>query len=671
MEIFDLKNLKLSGKDIIIHYKNIIKYCSKIFDDILNIDNDSKNSDKKFKLIIKYLYIVDFYYMLSGAGQLIFNFKEYKECDIMLNNLIDSFYDSKIIYDFLLNFLKNTNETEKLIFITKLINIFDSYKKCNNCSIKKEINNITCNLRNIIENPTVINLEELKKYNIDSEIKNYFPELKNKNLSLNLDTNTYIFLQKKIKNRNARCNLAKLYLKKTNLCINEFSKLLIKRHEYANILGYKNFYEYKKKNVTDTEELKNLIADLSNKVELRAKKEIDRLLRELNKDNNKSDSLLEPHDFIFYYNKLKTKYCFSLEKIIETVFFVIKKNFNLTFKKINHDKQNELLQDNLWNSKILKYEAFDSDKNSLGFLYLDLLFNDNKNINEIISICLNHKYGKIPTQILLIGNYENFNKQNITFNEIIDIFKEFGNIIKNFYSQNTYGFKFLDTDFKNIVPQIMEYICWENETIHYLLNHNNNEKIISEHIKFMRYIDFAYIIKYKCTNALFDHIIHSSDEIIDSLKNNKKSVLSSLYKNIFINILSNDKFTKNINLTQNIILNEINDSEGTLYSNIISEILSYGIYQVIKRYGSTEFINKILKNNKISTKKLIFDFIGKSNANIYDLYLNEIINYQEIDTEVNIKLNNTKNKNNILSSDINCFQSQSHHSDFENIMSIK
>jgi hypothetical protein len=132
----------------------------------------------------------------------------------------------------------------------------------------------------------------------------------------------------------------------------------------------------------------------------------------------------------------------------------------------------------------------------------------------------------------------------------------------------------------------------------------------------------------------------------------------------------------NINgISPSTIIQEINGSDGIIYGNILTEILSYSIYSIIRNNTSDamKFIKNVIhacetNTYDINIKKFLFSFINKLSKNCYDLYLQDVIGYNEIDTEINKDINNTF----ICDTSANHFSGDSSSSsDSENIIHIE
>jgi hypothetical protein len=148
-------------------------------------------------------------------------------------------------------------------------------------------------------------------------------------------------------------------------------------------------------------------------------------------------------------------------------------------------------------------------------------------------------------------------------------------------------------------------------------------------------------------NALFDHVLHNSPELIKIIRSVNQSeygqVLLSAYKKIYENIMFSQQDILNTNIigiNPTVLQQEINGSEGLIYCNIYTEILSFSIFQLAKTGNGNKFIREVLRCDQNKMKKQLEDFIASSGDNSYDVYLKELIGYNEIDTEINNAINN-------------------------------
>lgn len=633
---------------------HVFSYCKMLLNEISKeINKDAKKdinnlNDKKVeyikKLIIEHMYII--YYAFKCIGILKLTSKQ-QFIDILDKKiekyLLDFFSNNNNLN--LFNALKkkeknnnlNTKEKdEEIYFFENMINKCEEYQKCSN--LKKEIDKYS---EEIYEK-----LEAEDKNFKDSSFKKVarnIPELKDVEI---LDRHTYYSLQRKIKDPMVRKNLEKIYFAKSNCCMGLLEKLLLLRTEFANKLNHKSYFEYinKKKNNIPESEIKNLIDDLILKIDTRAKKETDRIKRNLEKDGH--NKKVEFHDFIYYYRQMCSDYSFSLKKSLIYLLEYISKHFSLKFEIFEY-------KHNLWNKNIITYKVNDAENVFLGFFHFDLC---NKIISSPISIHLCHNYKDINgsnfyTQIAILSNFG----ENITHNDIISLAKELGNAIQLLYYKSITGNVNYRDDFFYLTSKIMEYIVWEKN---FLLKITANNTNLVEHLLFTRFIDFGNSIKLRCVNAYFDHVIHSSVELISELKKLGRcsgDFFKNLYKQIYNNIFSSQKnFKLNIDdIHPVVILQEINDSEGCIYESILVEIFSYNIYNLIKNGDVKKYLKILEKAGTNSFKKSLNKFVSKLGDN-YAFYLQELIGYNEIDTELNMQIKND-NSHNSTDNDGNIF----------------
>ena len=83
-----------------------------------------------------------------------------------------------------------------------------------------------------------------------------------------------------------------------------------------------------------------------------------------------------------------------------------------------------------------------------------------------------------------------------------------------------------------------------------------------------------------------------------------------------------------------------------LHIDILNQILSFSIFSFIKgnSKNGNDFITCVLNSEPEKTKKLINNYISKFKDS-YSTYLEHLIGYTEIDTEVNKKIANIKENN--------------------------
>jgi hypothetical protein len=611
---------------------NTINYCNML---LREIKKDSPITYSK-KIIMEHMYNIYYCFKCIGIMNLISNLKIINILDKQIENYLDDFFMRQDITN-LLDKLKKDSKINKK---DDDFYFFDNmYQKClkrqQNPTIMKNIKKTIESINNILINEENINIpHKLKKYfnnnnNNDND---------NDNDTFLLDRNKYYYLQRKIKNPNIRKNIEDLYFIKSDKCMGLLEELAVLRSDYANKMGHKTFFDYKNnQKQNDSSEILNLINDLILKIDGRTKKESIRIQKKLLNDGYKKK--VEMHDFIYYYEVMCSKCLFSLEETTNILFELIKKYFHLTFTLIKNNEQ-------LWENNIQVYRVTDHHNNIMGTFYMDLEHKNNKKNTSPLCIHLCHNYEdmngiKYLTKIALIANYKkNKNDKCISHTDIILLFKEMGNVIQFFCYKTETGNMFYKDDLYLLTSKIMEYFAWEKNILIKLCN--NNMELV-EHLLFTRFIDLGNSIKLKCINAYFDHIIHNSTGLIKDIKTYGKcsgDIFKNIYQQIYKNILGSQKNIFNIetkSIHPIIILQEINGSETLIYESILVDILSYGIYNLIKNKEGKKYVKILSKANTDAFKNLLNQYTSKLGDN-YTLYLHELIGYDEIDTEMNMKI---------------------------------
>lgn len=640
-------------KKMINGVKNTISYCKMLLSEI----NKSHSSQYTKKIIMEHMYNIYYCFKCIGIMRIISNLRIIEMLDNEIENYLDDFFSRPEIAK-LLDDLKKKSKLDKNY---DEIYFFDNMlQKC----LKNQQNpGISKNIKKTIKNINDIFTKE-EHINVPSKLKKY---IGNRDKSL-LNRENYYYLQRKIKDPVIRKEIEKLYFSKSDKCLGSLEELVMLRTEYANKLGHKTYFDYmNNNNQNDSSEILNLINDLIVKIDSRSKKESKRIQKKLINDGYKKK--VETHDFIYYYEEMCSKCFFSLNETINLLFEIIRKYFYLTFTEISSSET-------LWGNNILTYKVMDRHDTLIGYFYMDLNHSKNKKLKSPICVHLCHSYNDIngkrqETKVALIGNYKkNNNEKCIPHTDIISLFKEMGNAVQFFCYKTDTGNMFYRDDFYLLTSKIMEYFAWEKNILIDLCQ--NNMELV-EHVLFTRFIDFGNSIKLRCVNAYFDHIIHNSPDLIKDLKKYGRccgDIFRNIYQQIYKNILGpqQDIFDIDIQTMHPIvILQEINGSETSVYENILVEILSYSVYSLIKNKEGKKYIKILSKVNTNSFKDLLNQFTSKIGDN-YSLYLHELIGYDEIDTEMNMKIKNENSTNHSTDTSANYFDDKT--ADQENTIII-
>ena len=580
---FVCENIFTENENMNKNIEKILSYCNIIIDKII----DKKTKDKYIlNLVLEIIYIIDF---LNNS----LNLMGYSN-DIIVE-FINEFYKNQNIYNKLIS-IKTSNKDEQYTY-DKLI---EKFKKVDN-KFMNEINKLKYEIHCKMNEKMIINL---KNYDCGDD-------------KVNLTNEEYIKLQEKIECREKRKKLEKIYFKKSENVLLMFSKLLVYKNLFVKSIGLSSYFDYKKKSVDNTKDICNLINSLIEKISLHGNKEFGRIKSELLKSGY--DDMINEHDVIFYKNKLRSKTLFNPITIINILIDLINKYFGITMIKTT-------LKNNLWNDNIDVYILSNDDGKDIGYLFIDIC---NIKKSNIISIKLSKQFNKqninITNNIVVIqGNYTN--TLCITFLQVVELFKEFGCALQKLIQNYDNKILLVHDQFQTLFSSIMEFIAWSNIDIIC----KDYDDIVKQHIIYTRNIDKIYKIKQICINAMFDHIIHSSNSLIDILKTdeNPNLVIIDLFKQIYHNVMVTQKNFINNDIDgiyPNIILDVITNNECLIYEKIITHVLSYSIYYLILENNDNgkQFINIILQSNPYDMRKIIYKFISDIPDN-YDKYIEYI-----------------------------------------------
>ena len=505
---------------------------------------------------------------------------EYKNYGKIINNIHNIIYD-KEYYKILIKYYNNYYKIEKkdldnydIKYIDYIINIFK---------------NKGLNLSNI-------KINKLSKYNNNIIILQH--KILNNIIRFNIDDNNIDILYN-CNNREKRYEL--IINQANNYKINKKNiyLLLNLKKKKANILGYKNYAELVLKDnmAKNIENVLKFLDQLKIKLLPRLKKDID-LLKELAKKDNIND--MDERDIFYYINKiskidsLHSNIYFKLEKIISGIFRLYKHLINYNFVEIKN---------NIYEIYII--DSITKIKKIIGYLYLDLLKDETKYTIAEIKIIVNKTDKLIPICQIKCNFIE-----DISFDELIIFFHEFGHCIQIISSDSKYNYNYpFNTDFLEVPSQLLEELCYTKNVLQLM-----TDKIITD--------EFILLLK-KNRNIL--NTIETANQLILSYVDIKMHQikpelldLDILYNSIYKDIFGFDNIINSIYKIDHIY--EGYDSQ--YYSYLWANVYSKDIYMT--KFKNHECQNEIWNNyiNKFLSK---FDY---ENPNIlYNNYINRDVDY--------------------------------------------
>lgn len=222
-------------------------------------------------------------------------------------------------------------------------------------------------------------------------------------------------------------------------------KIVAKRAEKAQLLGYQNYAQWSLKDqmAQTPEAVNNLLGQLIPAATAIAKQEAHDIQTLINSEGNPFE--LTAADWDFYGEKIrKSKYnldeneikpYFEVNTVLEKgVFYMAEQLYGITFKK-----RTDLP---VWNKDVVVYELFNDDKTSIGLFYGDFYKRDSKRGGAWMSNIVGQS--KLLNSKPVIYNVSNFTKPAegqpalISFDDVTTMFHEFGHALHGFFADQTY-----------------------------------------------------------------------------------------------------------------------------------------------------------------------------------------------------------------------------------------
>ena len=316
------------------------------------------------------------------------------------------------------------------------------------------------------------------------------------------------------------------------------------RIKIANILGYKNFAEYK----TERRMAKNptAINEFLNKLLEPALPKAKQEVAELNayaKTLGFPDKELMTWDFSFYSEKLRAekynirdehmKPYFQLDLCIKAMFDLANKLYGLSFK--------ELYNIPVYHQDVKVYEVKDKDGSHLALFYADFFPRESKRGGAWMTEFRGQRIFNNTDERPLISIVTNFTKPTadtpslITHDEFTTLLHEFGHALHGIMTKGKYESMTgtnVDHDFVELPSQIMENWCYEPEYLntfakHYKTGETIPTDLIEKIVASMNY-QSAYFHIRQLQFGILDMAWHTLSDIFeeDALSFEKK-VLST------------------------------------------------------------------------------------------------------------------------------------------------
>jgi len=269
-------------------------------------------------------------------------------------------------------------------------------------------------------------------------------------------------------------------------------EILQTRYALAQLLGYNNFayYALEERMAENPENVYRLLNDLSTPSIAAGKKEVQEVQEFAEKSGFSGP--IQRWDFTYYSDKLKdAKYnlndemlkpYFKLEKVIDGVFKLSEKLFDLTYK------QNRTIQ--VYHPDVTAYEVYRGAK-FMGILYLDFHPRDSKRAGAWMSSYREqHKEGDrdIRPIVTLNMNFTPSTETNpslLTFSEVTTFLHEFGHALHGLLSEVHYeslSGTSVARDFVELPSQIMENWASEPDFLKMFAYHYQTGELIPQEL---------------------------------------------------------------------------------------------------------------------------------------------------------------------------------------------
>ncbi|MCR4346335.1 MAG: oligopeptidase A [Sulfuricaulis sp.] len=267
-------------------------------------------------------------------------------------------------------------------------------------------------------------------------------------------------------------------------------RLLRRRREAAQLLGFNNFAEYalQTRMAKKVPEVLDFLNDLAQRAKSAAQKDFDEL-RHFARDAHGVERL-EAWDIAYYSEKLQqAKYQLSQEdlrpyfpetRVVPGMFEVVERLYGL--------KVTEVKGVEVWHPDVRFYEIRDGAGEVRGRFYMDLYARASKRGGAWMDECINRKRTANGIQVPVAYLVCNFTPPVggrpalFTHDEVITLFHEFGHGLHHMLTRVDYvgvaGINGVAWDAVELPSQFMENWCWEREALDLVAaHHQSGEKI--------------------------------------------------------------------------------------------------------------------------------------------------------------------------------------------------
>jgi oligopeptidase A len=270
-------------------------------------------------------------------------------------------------------------------------------------------------------------------------------------------------------------------------------KILVLRHEMAQLLGFSNYAELSlaTKMAEQPTDVTAFLEDLAEKSLPQAKKDLEELRQFAKQYYGLED--LQAWDVGYYSEKMRqhayqlsqeeVKQYFPITRVLPGLFAIVEKLYGLQISEIKEFDS--------WHKEVQFFQIHDKNGVLRGQFYLDLYARPKKRGGAWMDDCVGRRRTKEGIQIPVAYLVCNFTPPTgndpalLTHDEVQTLFHEFGHGLHHMLTQVDYagvsGISGVEWDAVELPSQFMENWCWEQEALELISGHyQSGEKLPEE-----------------------------------------------------------------------------------------------------------------------------------------------------------------------------------------------
>ena len=419
-----------------------------------------------------------------------------------------------------------------------------------------------------------------------------------------------------------------LYIKYNNRAsdsnLEVLDKMLAKRKEMADLLGYSTFasYQTETRMAKDPNTVWEFETKLTESVKPKGKLDFDQMRRHKEKLGLPGEKI-NAWETSYIENLLKTteygvdeeivRQYFPIENVKDGLFQITQKLFGVTYKKIENAS--------VWHPDVELYDVIDKGK-VIGRFYLDLHPRPNK-YNH--AACFPMRLSKqmdngfqIPTASLVCNFTEPTDEKPalMTHSEVNTFFHEFGHVLHNMFSTTTLSAQAgtsVARDFVEAPSQIFENWAWNYESLSLFAKHYETSELLPKDL-------FDKMLAAKNLNsgvATLQQIFYGSYDMTlhDKFNPNGDKTTTDVLKELIGSILLYD-YVPGTHFQA--AFGHLNGYAASYYGYLWSDVYAQDMFSVFEERGilnpevGMEYRNKILsRGSEEDEMAMLIDFLGR------------------------------------------------------------